>query len=386
MTVATAAVAANDRRARVRWPVPQGAFVQAHLCFQYPESNQPIVGGDPYWIDTHQREQVPLNTPSSERRPRAPRQFATDAFPEQDRSSLWGDEFGRRLVRLDLRSLPDRPLRSTTALYAPPTLTISLNQTTGHHSARTRALLTDSNDKVVLLINLDGTSVLSQLNRHIVIAPGEAACASCADVATLSFAMPGRFLCLSMARQSLVAFDVDPDELIMKHIAKDSHALRLLVSYATAVLNSEPPGADVSKHLYADHVYDLVRLMVGSSHSGAHSLRAARHSAVMREIDRHFLRPGYSLTELAREIGVTTRYIQLLLADSGTSFVDATLERRLKHAHDILSTSERRNFNIADIARQSGFSTASHFHRMFRRKYGITPGEVRPRSRDKTGD
>jgi AraC-like DNA-binding protein len=333
--------------------------------------------------DSSKRDQAILYMPSYRKPTRALARFSTGASPDKDRLAIWREEFGRQLVRLDFQLLNDRNLQFETTIYKPPTLRLALNRTNGHSASRARELLSDGNDDLMLFINLDGTSVLSQFDVETVVAPGEALFASCADTGTLHFAMPGRYLCISLARQSLVALDTNPDALIMKHVPADSRALRLLASYITTVLDGEPPSSASSEQMFVNHVYDLVRLLMGSGNNDATQnlgIRAARYAAVMREIDRHFLQPDYSLAELAREVGVTKRYVQLLLAESGASFVDEIHDRRLEHARHMLSAPEGRDFNIIDIAQQSGFSTVSHFHRMFRRRYGITPGYARPRT------
>jgi AraC family transcriptional regulator, exoenzyme S synthesis regulatory protein ExsA len=49
-------------------------------------------------------------------------------------------------------------------------------------------------------------------------------------------------------------------------------------------------------------------------------------------------------------------------------------QQRLEHARMLLQTTERR---VADIAVDCGFESASHFIRIFRKAFGVTPGAIR---------
>jgi AraC-like DNA-binding protein len=76
-------------------------------------------------------------------------------------------------------------------------------------------------------------------------------------------------------------------------------------------------------------------------------------------------------------LGVTPRYVHLLLEESGKSFTHHVLERRLVKAAALLRNSQLRHRKIADIAAEARFNDLSYFDRAFRRHYGATPSEIR---------
>ncbi len=108
-----------------------------------------------------------------------------------------------------------------------------------------------------------------------------------------------------------------------------------------------------------------------------HGARAGRYAMIVRELDRGFVESDFSLRVLARRLDVTPRYVQLLLAEVETSFTDELTRRRLDRARENLASSRYFHKSIMDISQECGFSTISHFHRIFRRRFGVTPGEVR---------
>jgi AraC-like DNA-binding protein len=72
---------------------------------------------------------------------------------------------------------------------------------------------------------------------------------------------------------------------------------------------------------------------------------------------------------------------QRLLAENQTSFVDEVVRRRLRRARDMLASPRYAHMSIIAIAHDCGFSTVSHFHRVFRRHFGTTPCEAREQAR-----
>jgi AraC-like DNA-binding protein len=167
-------------------------------------------------------------------------------------------------------------------------------------------------------------------------------------------------------------------------VPRQSHALALMQAYITALLSHSGPDDPLLAKLAMSHLADLMAVAVGGpavpmeQSPGQH---AARFIAIAHFIDRGFADPDFSLTALSRHLGVTPRHIQRLLAEHQTSFVDEVMARRLRQARDMLTSQRYAAMSIIAIAYECGFSTVSHFHRVFRRHFGATPGDVREQSR-----
>jgi len=80
---------------------------------------------------------------------------------------------------------------------------------------------------------------------------------------------------------------------------------------------------------------------------------------------------------VAGTLGLSRRYVQQLLEETGKSFTERLVERRLDRAFAMLTDRRCPHLAIIDIAFAAGFGDVSHFNRVFRRRFGETPSGVR---------
>ena len=161
----------------------------------------------------------------------------------------------------------------------------------------------------------------------------------------------------------------------------NTEVVPLLISYVDALRHTELTNPAICD-LVVSHVYDLVALLLGAKGDAHHlaqqrGARAARLGAILREIERRSGDPGLSAITIAHLLGVTPRYVHLLLEESGKSFTHHVLERRLDKAAALLRDPRWLHRKIAEIAAEAGFNDLSYFNRAFRRHYGATPSESR---------
>ena len=109
-------------------------------------------------------------------------------------------------------------------------------------------------------------------------------------------------------------------------------------------------------------------------------VRVERRAAILREIENRSSDPSLSAITVAGQLGITARYVHLLLKETGARFSHHVLERRLEKADALLRDPQWRNRLIIEIAAEAGFTDISHFNRAFRRKFQATPSAIRESS------
>jgi AraC family transcriptional activator of tynA and feaB len=107
----------------------------------------------------------------------------------------------------------------------------------------------------------------------------------------------------------------------------------------------------------------------------ANTLRRA-HRLIERFLDDETLSPA----TIAEALGLSTRYLNKLFGEEGTSMAKWMWNRRLDRCRDVLEAAEHAGRTISEIALSHGFKNISHFNRAFRLRFGAKPTDIRRRS------
>ncbi|WP_133170079.1 helix-turn-helix transcriptional regulator [Kumtagia ephedrae] len=144
--------------------------------------------------------------------------------------------------------------------------------------------------------------------------------------------------------------------------------------------------ADKAESALTTHVestlIDLVSLVLGANGDSAElarmrGLRAARLEEIFALIRKHYADPEFSTAHVARRLGLTPRYVNDLLQETGTGFSERVTELRLQAARKMLADRGKDRLKVIDIAYAVGFNEVSYFNRRFRQRFGEKPTEVR---------
>jgi AraC-like DNA-binding protein len=98
---------------------------------------------------------------------------------------------------------------------------------------------------------------------------------------------------------------------------------------------------------------------------------------VIAAIEAGFPDPALSPERIALRLGVSSRYVQDLLHDTGLSFTARVLELRLQRARAMLADPVHGRLRVGEIADACGFNEIPYFNRCFRRRFGASPTEFR---------
>jgi AraC-like DNA-binding protein len=90
-------------------------------------------------------------------------------------------------------------------------------------------------------------------------------------------------------------------------------------------------------------------------------------------IDTHLADPGLSPKRIAAANRISLRYLYKLFLHANCAVNQWIRERRLTRCAEALVSPAQANRNIAEIAYAWGFNDLSHFNRMFKRRFGVSP-------------
>jgi AraC-like DNA-binding protein len=96
-----------------------------------------------------------------------------------------------------------------------------------------------------------------------------------------------------------------------------------------------------------------------------------RAQAFIRE---HLRDPELCIDQISAALGCTKRYLHMLFSDRGMTVSDYIWQARLHNCRQELQTQPGKT--ITDVAFSWGFSSSSHFSRVFRKYFGVVPSSI----------
>lgn len=310
--------------------------------------------------------------------------FNTDALPQRDRFPAFCEEMFRHIIGADIAQLGPTPFRGVLDVRSAGGVNIADISLTSADIMRRTDHISDGNDAVVVQLWQAGAGGATQGGHSSRIKSGDGLVIDNARAARVSTLGTARFFALTIPRADLIRRGP-----IAALRLCDNAAVGLLLGYLRETL-SESLADGRSAELFANQLVDLAALAVGvegdaRSEAEQRGGRAARRSAILRAIATRSNDPGLNAVAIAALLGVTPRYVHLLLEETGKSFTHHLLEQRLEKAAGLLRDPRWRERRIADVAIEAGFSDLSYFSRAFRRRYGATPSDVREAAHHEPG-
>jgi AraC-like DNA-binding protein len=307
--------------------------------------------------------------------------FNTEALPERDRFPMYCEEIGRRYVGLDFRTQDQSRFSAKLAVQRAGPLDIIYSSSVALDSIRTPQLVRDGDDSLCVVVLARGSAHQSQCGNDCDLASRAAILCDAGYAGACNFITDAEFWSLRIPRRKITELLPRVTRFAGAKLDKDLLAQRLLFGYLHAAFDILL-SAGRATELYGEHIIDLVALALGADGerravAEERGARAARLAAVLRGIERRSDDPDLSAAKISMLLGITPRYVHLLLEETGKSFTHHVLERRLGKAATLLRDSQLRHRKIADLATEAGFTDLSYFNRAFRRHFGATPSDMR---------
>lgn len=96
---------------------------------------------------------------------------------------------------------------------------------------------------------------------------------------------------------------------------------------------------------------------------------------IQAKIEATFADPNLNVSMIADELGMSPVYISRLYRQQTTSTImDFIMQTRMNEVCRLLEATE---LSVADIAENTGFTSTSYLHRIFKRQFNVTPIEYR---------
>lgn len=232
-----------------------------------------------------------------------------------------------------------------------------------------------------LHLQLEGESVNRQDQREARLLPGDMTICNNGRPYEIVFEKPNRMLVFGFSDELMRRYVQYPQSIAAMPIPGNKGIGGLLSDFLMNVWRhcQEDSDFDVNAGV-TDAILGLVantyRQVLGSS-IDHNSLGAAHRVRIVNYIEENLGDPKLTPTRIASVFRITTRYLHHLFSEEDETVARYILRRRLEECARSLTSPTQRKRTITSIAFDHGFSSATHFGRVFRSRYALTPRDYR---------
>ncbi|MBV9564276.1 MAG: helix-turn-helix domain-containing protein, partial [Bradyrhizobium sp.] len=228
---------------------------------------------------------------------------------------------------------------------------------------------------IKILFQTHGVSYFEQDGRRIEIMPG--------DCLAYDVSCPHTIVSPALTRHEVV---IVPKELLRE---RGFHSEKMMA----CKLSSRVGTGRIAHHFVHATFDEATRLSANSATGVAESLidllllplreaeagldRVGPEALYIRAqgfIREHLRDPDLCIDQISAALGCTKRYLHMLFSERGMTVSDYIWRARLQHCRQELEAHAGKT--ITDVAFSWGFSSSSHFSRVFRKYFGVVPSSI----------
>jgi AraC-like DNA-binding protein len=304
------------------------------------------------------------------------RSLSTSGLAPKKQIECWTEALTDLCGRFDVDPLQASSLEARINYRTVSRLKLCQIEASQHRIAHTPSRIRLSEHPFVkILFQTHGISYFEQDGRHIELMPG--------DCLAYDVSCPHTIVSPSFTRHEVV---IVPKELLRERgfrsakmsackLSARAGTGRIAYDFVHAAFDEATKLSPYNAIGVADSLIDLLLLPLREADTmfdrGGPEAMYVRAQGFIRE---HLRDSDLCIDQISMALGCTKRYLHMLFSDRGMTVSDYIWQARLQHCRQELETQPGKT--ITDVAFSWGFSSSSHFSRVFRKYFGIAPSSI----------
>jgi AraC-like DNA-binding protein len=229
-------------------------------------------------------------------------------------------------------------------------------------------------------LQLDGYSILEQNGRETVVAPGDLTVYDTSNPFVITTNQAARSLILTCPHDRLGIANELMGNLVATRMSGRSGLGSVTSAYLAQLGSGLSDGSVKSSRQLEDSVLSVLRTLFNDELEKVYSNGTEEQMLtyqILAGIEANLSDPDLSVASIAAEHFISTRQLQRIFQQRGTTVTRWIRERRLNRCREELLQRGSSVKNVRDVALQWGIQDAAHFSRIFRDTFGQSPSEYR---------
>lgn len=309
-------------------------------------------------------------------------QKGTGDLKESDRADYWRDIICDEFVKLDCRMMASDFQGELRGGGGIGDLQFSEVIADPHFVERSRRQIAKcAKADFLISFQLEQRGIVRQNGREALLTPGSFALYDSTQPYSLTFEERFHQFVLQMPKEVLSRHLMHPEQYTAVPISAKSGLGAVLCSFIFS-LARELHHVRTAPDELSENLANMTAMTFSSSvvlsQIGNHSIvRECLKRRIRQYIDNNLCNPELSNRHIANAQNISIRYLHKLFGNEAETVHALMLNKRLERARQLLNDPAYRGHSIERIAYSTGFVSAAHFSRSFKKHYGVCPSDVR---------
>jgi len=294
----------------------------------------------------------------------------------------WREEMYRCTLRVDVQPGAGDIIDCKLQVSLLGGILLAASNGTSAEFSRTPETLKDGYDGMCLVIATAGRVLISHEDHSIELSESQMCLGDMSVLCGTRMSSDCEVKTIRIPRPLLLTICPRAEDRLALALGDQAPVREAITRYHALAAELGPRTDAVGQHLVAQHMVDLVALLLGTDADRTELANYRGHSAARLDLMRadvmaNLSRGDLTIYSVAQKAGVSPRHAQRMFEQTGTTFTEFLLEQRMLLVRKLLLDPLNRWRKVSDLAHSAGFPDVSYFNRMFRRRFGVTPSDMR---------
>jgi AraC-like DNA-binding protein len=294
----------------------------------------------------------------------------------------WREELYRCTLRVDVQPGAGDSIDCKLQVSLLGGILLGASNGTSAEFSRTPEILKDGYDGMCLVIATSGRVLISHEEHSIELSESQMCLGDMSVLCGTRMSSDSEVKTIRIPRSLLMTICPRAEDRLALALGDQAPIREAITRYHALAATLGPHTDAVGQHLMAQHMVDLIGLLLGTDPdrtelANNRGRSSARLDLMRADVMANLSRGDLTIYSVARSAGLSPRNAQRMFERTGTTFTEFLLEQRLLLVRGLLLDPLNRWRKISDLAHSAGFPDVSYFNRMFRRRFGATPSDMR---------
>jgi AraC family transcriptional regulator, positive regulator of tynA and feaB len=302
--------------------------------------------------------------------------LSTFGLTPRQQIQRWSDALTDLCGRFDVDPLEASSLEARINYTTVSRLKLCQIETSQHRIGHTDwRIRSTEHPYVKILFQTVGISCFEQDGRRFDLTPGDCLVYDVSCPHTIINPMPTRHEVVIVPKELLRERGFHSEKMVACKLSSRAGTGRIAHEFVHAAFDEATRLSPTSAACVAESLIDLLLLPLRGVDMGFDRVGPeAMYIQAQGFIREHLRDPDLCVDQISAALGCTKRYLHMLFSERGITVSDYIWRARLQNCRQELETLGGKT--ITDVAFSWGFSSSSHFSRVFRKYFGIVPSSI----------